>query len=130
MGTKESYFKSILLLLICLMSACKPGISLQITDREVVNAQSAPWLNELIQQLQQEKPVDPPAKIYRYTYNDQEVFYLTGRCCDLPGKVYDMYGNVLCEPDGGITGRGDGRCTDFFEKRTNEKLIWKDNRQP
>ena len=110
-------------------SACKPGLSPQITDAEVANAQAAPWLNQLIQEIQQAEPANPPAKIYRYTYNNQEVYYLTGRCCDIPSRLYDMEGNIICEPDGGITGRGDGRCTDFFEKRSNETLIWEDKRE-
>ncbi|MEJ8802605.1 DUF6970 domain-containing protein [Pontibacter sp. H249] len=127
MGSIKTLVISILLASIAF--ACNPGVSPQISDAEVANAQSAPWLNQLIQEIQQNKPANPPAKIYRYTYNNQEVFYLTGRCCDIPSKVYDLHGNILCEPDGGITGKGDGRCTDFFEKRSNETLIWEDKRE-
>src|SRR5690606_36486128 len=87
------------------------------------------WLTALIQELKQEAPANPPAKIYRYTYNNQEVYYLTGRCCDIPSKLFDKDGNQLCQPDGGITGRGDGRCPDFFEKRQNETIIWEDTRE-
>src|SRR5690606_16787738 len=60
------------------------------------------WLSELIRELEQEDVANPPAKVYRYTYNQQEVYYLTSRCCDVPSKVYDTDGNVLCEPEGGI----------------------------
>ena len=111
------------------VAGCKPGISPMIPGGATANAMGAPWLNELIQQLQEEKPANPPAKIYRYTYHDQEVYYLTSRCCDVPSKLYDMYGNVLCQPDGGITGKGDGRCPDFFEQRKDETLIWEDKRE-
>lgn len=111
------------------VAGCKPGISPMIPGGATANAMGAPWLNELIQQLQEEKPANPPAKIYRYTYHDQEVYYLTSRCCDVPSKLYDMYGNVLCQPDSGITGKGDGRCPDFFEQRKHETLIWEDKRE-
>ena len=121
--------KRILIIAIFGMAACKPGISPQIPEGATANAQAAPWLNELIQQLQEEAPANPPAKIYRYTYNKQEVYYLTGRCCDIPSKLFDRDGNQLCEPDGGITGKGDGRCPDFAEKRTNETIIWEDKRE-
>ena len=47
---------------------------------------------------------------------------------DIPSMVYDSKGIVICHPDGGISGKGDMKCPDFFEKRTNEKLIWKDAR--
>lgn len=111
------------------LAACKPGVSPMISEAATANAQGAPWLNQLIQQLQEADTANPPAKIYRYTYKEQEVYYLTGRCCDIPSKLYDMYGNVLCEPDGGITGKGDGRCPDFFEQRKDETLIWEDKRE-
>ncbi|MBC5994124.1 DUF6970 domain-containing protein [Pontibacter cellulosilyticus] len=109
--------------------ACKPGISPQIPEAATANAQAAPWLSQMIQEMEQGKPSNPPAKVYRYTYNDQQVYYVTGRCCDIPSKLYDMNGNVICEPDGGITGKGDGRCPDFFEKRSDETLIWEDKRE-
>lgn len=121
--------KTVLVLLVVFASACKPGASQQLSGASTPSTPLAPWLNKLIQELEAEKPANPPAKIYRYTYNDQEVYYLTGRCCDIPSKLYDAQGKVLCEPDGGITGRGDGRCPDFFEKRQNETLIWDDKRE-
>ena len=114
----------LLLALICLAMACRSTDAPDSTS-EV----KAPWLTELISQLEGEAPANPPAKFYRYTYNNQEVYYLTSRCCDIPGKLFDKDGNQLCEPDGGITGRGDGRCPDFAEKRTNETLIWEDKRE-
>ncbi|MBR0570067.1 hypothetical protein KB205_05540 [Microvirga sp. STS03] len=110
--------------LFCLAVSCKP------TDTpETTTNPQAPWLTNLIQQLEQEAPANPPAKIYRYTYNNLEVYYLTGRCCDIPSKLFDKDGNQLCAPDGGITGKGDGRCPDFFEKRTNATIIWEDKRE-
>lgn len=121
--------RTLTIAIFCIAFACNPGVSPQIPDGATANALAAPWLNELVQQLQREEPANPPAKIYRYTYNNQEVYYLTGRCCDIPSKLYDRDGNILCEPDGGITGRGDGRCPDFAEKRTNETLIWEDKRE-
>ncbi|NDK54875.1 hypothetical protein GWO68_02995 [Pontibacter sp. BT213] len=103
--------------------SCKPTATPETTNAQV------PWLTDLIQQLEKEAPANPPAKIYSYTYNGQQVYYLTSRCCDIPSKLFDNDGNQLCEPDGGITGRGDGRCADFFEKRTNETIIWEDKRE-
>ncbi|MFD2246746.1 DUF6970 domain-containing protein [Pontibacter ruber] len=119
-----------LLLLLSMAEACKPFPSAPAVPASTpADQQLAPWLTTLIQQLQEEKPANPPAKIYRYTYNNQEVYYLTGRCCDIPSKLFNVKGDVLCEPDGGITGKGDGKCPDFFEKRTNETLIWEDKRE-
>jgi len=71
---------------------------------------------------------NPPAKVYSYEYNGQPVFYFPARCCDIPSELYDENCNLLCLPDGGITGSGDGQCSDFFNTRINEELIWEDNR--
>nr|WP_262893218.1 hypothetical protein [Dyadobacter subterraneus] len=37
--------------------------------------------------------------------------------------------NLLCSPDGGITGGGDGKCLDFVKKASNQKLIWNDEKR-
>ena len=71
---------------------------------------------------------NPPAKIYRYKYNGQFVYYFPPRCCDIPSTLYDKDCNIICSPDGGITGGGDGKCSDFFNSRTDELLIWEDMR--
>lgn len=44
-------------------------------------------------------------------------------------RLFDENCNRICAPDGGKTGKGDGKCPDFFEKRTDEKLVWKDERK-
>ncbi len=87
------------------------------------------WLTALINKLQNEPVANPPARILQYNYNGQTVYYLPSRCCDIFGDLYDNNGNLIAHPDGGLTGRGDGRAPDFFEKRSNERLIWADNRK-
>ncbi|MBK8847742.1 MAG: hypothetical protein IPO27_14850 [Bacteroidetes bacterium] len=71
---------------------------------------------------------NPPVSIYQYCYNGKKVFYVTSYCCDIPSELLDDNCNTLCYPDGGITGNGDGKCTDFFDKRSDEHLVWRDNR--
>lgn len=85
-------------------------------------------IDKKIETLKKEPKWNPPAKVYSYTYNGQTVYYFPAHCCDIPGEVLDEKGNHICSPDGGITGNGDGKCTDFFTARTNEKLIWEDKR--
>ena len=92
------------------------------------DSQNPEWLTNLIQQQQTQPVANPPASISRYDYNGPIVYFLPQQCCDIPSMVYDAKGNIICHPDGGISGKGDMRCPDFFEKRTNEKLIWKDAR--
>ena len=72
---------------------------------------------------------NPPAKVYSYTYNGATVYYIPSYCCDAFSELLDENCNLLCNPDGGLTGGGDGKCTDFFKNRSNEKLIWTDDRK-
>ncbi|MGA1869918.1 MAG: DUF333 domain-containing protein [bacterium] len=87
-----------------------------------------PWLIQLIETLKKEPVANPPAKIIQYTYNDETVYFVPQKCCDIPSILYDSQGTVICSPDGGFTGRGDGRCPDFFSKRKNQLIIWEDER--
>lgn len=86
------------------------------------------WVNQLIGQFEKQPVGNPPLSIWRYDYNSQTVYFVPAHCCDIPSVVYDASGNVLCYPDGGITGKGDGRCDDFFDQRSHEQLIWQDAR--
>ncbi|WP_245705946.1 DUF6970 domain-containing protein [Catalinimonas alkaloidigena] len=81
-----------------------------------------------IQEILREDVWNPPAKVYRYTYRGQTVYFIPQRCCDIPSVLLDENCTPLCAPDGGFTGKGDGQCADFFETRTDEALIWEDPR--
>jgi hypothetical protein len=81
-----------------------------------------------IQEIKDESVWNPPATIWQYHYNGQIVYYIPQRCCDIPSLLMDAQCDIICNPDGGLSGNGDGNCTDFFEKRKNEKLIWQDKR--
>ncbi len=81
-----------------------------------------------IELIQEEEVRNPPAEIWKYDYKGMEVYYITAYCCDIPSELYDSDCNLICHPDGGITGNGDGQCTDFASERSNGSLVWKDSR--
>jgi hypothetical protein len=87
------------------------------------------WVEDLIVQYKNEPVGNPPQSIWRYNYKGKIVYYVPPQCCDQFSILYDEKGNALGAPDGGITGDGDGRFTDFFTVRTDGKLIWQDLRQ-
>jgi hypothetical protein len=89
---------------------------------------SPEWLTTLIAKFQSELVTNPPREIWRYKYMDQIVYYVPPICCDQYSVLYDTLGNIICAPDGGITGQGDGRCPGFFTEAKNGKLIWQDQR--
>ncbi len=89
---------------------------------------STDWINDLIEKFESDPVANPPLSIWRYNYEGQTVYYVPPMCCDMFSRLYDASGNVICHPDGGFTGMGDGRCPDFFAKRTDGTLIWRDAR--
>ena len=87
-----------------------------------------PWLKARIASVLAERKRNPITRILRYNYRGQDVYYISAPCCDQFSQVLDTKGNLVCQPDGGITGKGDGKCADFDKNKTNEKLVWQDPR--
>ena len=58
----------------------------------------------------------PTREIWQLEYDGETVFFLPilpTHCCHTLSWLYDADGNLICFPDGGITGEGDGRCPGF-----------------
>ena len=87
-----------------------------------------PFVDRLIAEHEAAPVKNPPGRIWRYRYQGRVVFYVPPSCCDMPSELFDAEGARICSPDGGITGQGDGKCTDFFDQRTDEVLVWADTR--
>ena len=86
-------------------------------------------ISKMIETFRSEEVKNPPRKIFRYTYQGKTVYYVPALCCDFYSDLYDAQCNLLGHPDGGYTGKGDGKFPDFEKKRTDEKLIWADERK-
>jgi hypothetical protein len=86
------------------------------------------WVDELIRTFRDAPLGNPPQSIWQYEYNGATVYFVPQQCCDQYSDLYSFFGTIIAHPDGGITGRGDGRATDFFAKRTKEVMVWKDAR--
>ena len=71
---------------------------------------------------------NPAAEIHEYLYNGKTVYLLSANCCDQYDKLLDGNCNRICAPSGGIDGKGDGKCSDFFQKAKHVRLLWKDDR--
>lgn len=84
----------------------------------------------LIHDLETQPVANPPAYVASYEFRGEVVYYVPPRCCDIFGDLYDGDGQLICHPDGGLAGHGDGRCPEFASQRTNERIIWQDTRPP
>ncbi|MBC8051936.1 MAG: hypothetical protein H7Y13_02625 [Sphingobacteriaceae bacterium] len=86
-------------------------------------------MSEVIKDIESEHVSNPPRSVWQYTYHGKIVYYIPAICCDIPSRLLDNECKLICNPDGGFTGAGDGKCTDFLTARTDEKLIWQDKRK-
>ena len=67
---------------------------------------------------------EKPQRVLQYMYKGKKVYYVVMPCCDFYNEVYDAKCNFLGAPDGGFTGKGDGKLPDFFTEAKSEKLVW------
>jgi len=69
---------------------------------------------------------DPqPKEVWRYTYKNQVVFLVVPDCCDQYISVYSSQCDLICSPSGGFSGKGDGKCPDFYQEAKEGLLLWK-----
>ena len=109
------------------LAACGPHY---MSGTPTSPASVPPAVAALIQDLKRQPVANPPAYVASYEYGGQVVYYVPPRCCDIFGNLYNAGGKVICHPDGGLAGHGDGRCPDFFSLRKHETIIWRDTRPP
>jgi hypothetical protein len=86
-----------------------------------------PWLLELIEAHASEPVANPPVQIIRREYESGVFYYVPPRCCDIWSDLYDAEGMLVCHPDGGITGDGDGQCPALGDV-VREDVVWTDPR--
>ena len=85
-------------------------------------------VQDKIEAIQQQPKFNPPATVYRYLFQDKYVYLFSSNCCDQYNYVYDKDCKVICAPSGGMSGQGDGRCSNFSQMTSEGTLIWKDPR--
>jgi hypothetical protein len=117
-------------------ASVKENVSTETVNKAVPNKPEIDSLSStplciktMIEKMKVEPVTNPPGKVYSYTYNNKTVYYVPAICCDFFSDLYNDSCIIIAHPDGGFTGRGDGKIKDFAEARKNEKLIWEDKRK-
>ncbi|MCE3282800.1 MAG: hypothetical protein K0Q66_1537 [Chitinophagaceae bacterium] len=85
-------------------------------------------ISKKIEEIKSQAKWNPPAEINEYEYNGKRVFLVSANCCDQYFMLLDGTCNSICAPSGGLTGGGDGKCTDFYKNAKHIRLVWKDPR--
>lgn len=88
-------------------------------DPNSISIDAPPCVKDLIQKDQL------PKEVWQYTYQNQTVFLVVPACCDQYISVYSSQCVLICSPGGGLTGKGDGKCPDFYQEAKEGLLVWK-----
>jgi Domain of unknown function (DUF6970) len=87
-----------------------------------------PCIEKKITEIKSQPKWNPPAEVNEYIYEGRNIYLFSSNCCDQYNIIYGKDCNVICAASGGLTGKGDGKCTDFFENAKHVRLVWKDER--
>lgn len=83
-------------------------------------------IRDEIGQLSKAGKQNPPAEVWKWQVGDKTYYYFNAPCCDQYSRLVDESCNFVCAPDGGFTGKGDGKCPDL--SNAAKTLVWKDTR--
>lgn len=81
-----------------------------------------------IMNIMNEPVQNPAAEVWEWKDDQNTYYYIISGCCDQYNYLYNDKCNVVCAPDGGFTGLGDGNCTSF-QGQVQKTLVWKDPRE-
>lgn len=102
-----------------------PSPSAASTSQPSPSSTSLPeWLRVKIGQYEALPADRAPLGIWRITHKGQPAYYMQSPCCDQFNPLYDAAGAEICNPSGGFTGRGDGKCPTPMDPGTEAKRVW------
>lgn len=107
------------LLLLALYSACGGS--------KAASKEPPKWVTEMIDSFENKVKHSVGASISKYAFDGDIVYYVLMPCCDQFNELYSESGDLLCYPDGGITGKGDGKCPEFDSGAELLETIWEAN---
>jgi len=109
-----------------LLSKCASLILILTVTSSLAACEDEPVPTPIVQLISkyESDPKNSPYQVWRYKYAGTTVYYMPPRCCDIASELYDEDGKLLCKPDGGFTGRGNGGCPDFASEGEKQDLLW------
>ena len=99
-------------------------ISCEKTD---INIDAPMCIKDKIEVIMAAKVNNPPTQIWKWEADGEIYYYITSNCCDQYNNLFNGKCELVCAPDGGITGNGDGNCPIFTHKIV-KIFIWEDKR--
>ena len=72
-------------------------------------------IEEQITLLKNKPAQNPVAEVWAWKTDTDTYYYITSDCCDQFNYLYNSNCTIVCAPDGGFTGTGDGKCPDLIK---------------
>lgn len=88
------------------------------------------WLQLRIDEFETGPARAAPIAIWQITSKGKAAYFFVAPCCDRYNPLYGESGQLLCHPNGGIHGRGDGECPQPADLRTPVSFIWSHPNSP
>jgi hypothetical protein len=66
----------------------------------------------------------PPIEVWKWEVDGNTYYYFVSDCCDQYNYLFTSNCEMVCAPDGGFSGKGDGKCPEF-EGQIEKTLMWK-----
>ena len=82
------------------------------------------WLQLQIDEFQAGPEQSAPIEIWQITNKGKAAYFFVAPCCDQYNPLYGESGQLLCYPNGGFHGRGDGVCLRPADLRTPVVFVW------
>lgn len=106
------------------------SVSLIACEQEQIEERDFPTcIQTKIDDLMAREVQNPPAFVTKYRFNDADYFYISSDCCDQYSDLFDGDCQLICHPDGGITGNGDGKCEFELDQAEDMGRVWEDDRE-
>ncbi len=92
-----------------------------------LNIDAPVCIEQKIEAIIKDDVSNPPTQVWKWVADGQTYYYITADCCDQYNYLYNENCDIICAPDGGISGEGDGNCPEFTSE-IEKTLIWEDQR--
>ena len=102
--------------------------SLNACTKVEVNEKVPNCIEKKIRKLLNKSVQNPAAKVWKWEDDQNTYYYFTSDCCDQYNYLYDDKCELVCAPDGGFSGGGDGNCPNF-QGTVVQTLVWEDPRE-
>ena len=96
-------------------------------DKRELDSEIPACIEEEIEIFKNSAVKEPSAQVWKWQVDDKTYYYIPSECCDQFNFLYDENCQIICAPDGGFSGAGDGNCPDF-QGPIERTLVWVDQR--